>query len=659
MCGIVGYWSRKRPADARLAAQMAARIQHRGPDSAGVWIDTLQELALAHQRLSIIDLSPAGHQPMVSPCGRYVISYNGEIYNHIELRRALEREHGSVAWRGRSDTETLLAALGRWGLTATLERANGMFAFALWDEQERTLQLARDRLGEKPLYYGRLNGTFYFASELSALRPHPDWDPQVDPDALAAYFRLNCVPAPYSIYTSINKLEPGHVVTVDRGGERISAPMAYWDALGAARRGAAAPLHESEVVDALDAALREAVASRMEADVPLGAFLSGGIDSSTVVALMQAQSSRPVKTFTIGFNETEFDEAPYARDVAAHLGVDHTEIYVSSSDALNVIPDVSSIWSEPCSDPSQIPTLLVSRLARTQVTVALSGDGGDELFYGYGRYATVLRLRKAFGRIPRPIRPMLGGLLASPLVSLAQNHQSRLPGPRLDLTALTGQLLKARDDAEFYVGLRAHWLDAEHVLADDVARRRAASAAPVDAPKFTDLRDLMMFMDMTGYLPDDILTKMDRASMSVGLEARVPLLDHRLVELSWRIPAAIKARDGVAKWPLRQVLSRYVPPQLFDRPKKGFSVPIGEWLRGPLREWAEDLLDERRLKDDGLLNVKAVRSRWLDHVNGGRPWPEHLWDVLMFQCWRRAESDAAFGGLSKGQARMAEPLVTT
>jgi asparagine synthase (glutamine-hydrolysing) len=657
MCGIVGYWSRKRPADARLAAQMAARIQHRGPDSSGVWVDAQKELALGHRRLSIIDLSPAGHQPMVSSCGRYVISYNGEIYNHAELRRDLERERGGFEWRGHSDTETLVAAIAHWGLAAALERANGMFALALWDQKDRTLQLARDRLGEKPLYYGRVGGTFFFASELSALGPHPDWNPQIDPDALALYFRLNCVPAPYSIYRGVHKLEPGRFVTVDQGGQRISAPTPYWDALDAARRGAEAPLHESEVVDSLDAALRQAVASRMEADVPLGAFLSGGIDSSTVVALMQAQSSRPVKTFTIGFNETQFDEAPYAREVAAHLGVDHTELYVSPADALNVIPELPSIWNEPFSDPSQIPTLLVSRLARTRVTVALSGDGGDELFYGYGRYATALRLRKTFGHIPRAVRPALGALLASPLVTLAREHN--FPAPRLDLTPLTRQLLKARNDPEFYAGLRAHWLDAENVLSDEADRGRTAASGAVDAPDFADLRDLMMFMDMTGYLPDDILTKLDRASMSVGLEARAPLLDHRLVELAWRIPTSIKARDGVAKWPLRQVLNRYVPPRLFDRPKKGFGVPVGEWLKGPLREWAEDLLDERHLREDGLLNVKAVRSRWRDHVTGARPWPEHLWDVLVFLCWRRAGAEAAAGGLPDGAAGMAPSLVAT
>jgi asparagine synthase (glutamine-hydrolysing) len=364
-----------------------------------------------------------------------------------------------------------------------------------------------------------------------------------------------------------------------------------------------------------------------------------------------------VKTFTIGFNETQFDEAPYAREVAAHLGVDHTELYVSPADALNVIPELPSIWNEPFSDPSQIPTLLVSRLARTRVTVALSGDGGDELFYGYGRYATALRLRKTFGRIPRAVRPALGALLASPLVTLAREHN--FPAPRLDMTPLTRQLLKARNDPEFYAGLRAHWLDAENVLSDEADRGRTAASGAIDAPDFADLRDLMMFMDMTGYLPDDILTKLDRASMSVGLEARAPLLDHRLVELAWRIPTSIKARDGVAKWPLRQVLNRYVPPRLFDRPKKGFGVPVGEWLKGPLREWAEDLLDERRLREDGLLNVKAVRSRWRDHVTGARPWPEHLWDVLVFLCWRRAGAEAASGGLPDDAAGMAPSLVAT
>jgi asparagine synthase (glutamine-hydrolysing) len=639
---------------------MADRIRHRGPDSAGEWIDSRKEVALAHRRLSIIDLSPAGHQPMVSPCGRYVISFNGEIYNHLDIRSALEGEFGALPWRGRSDTETLLAALSHWGLMPTLEKTNGMFAFALWDEKERTLQLARDRLGEKPLYYGHNTGTFFFASELCALGPHPDWSPQIDPYALGRYFQLNCVPAPSAIYEGMRKLPAGHVVTVDQGGARISEPQAYWDIRGVALRGVADPLPDVEVVDRLEAALREAVASRMASDVPLGAFLSGGIDSSTVVALMQAQSSRPVKTFTIGFEEAQFDEAPYARDIARHLGVDHNELYVGSDDALNVIPQLSSIWNEPFSDPSQIPTLLVSRLARSQVTVALSGDGGDELFYGYGRYATATRLRKAFDRIPPPVQSVLGALLGTPLVALAERHQSSLPRPlrgaRLDLTPLTRQLLGARDDQQFYAALRSHWLESEHVLSKDFARRRHAQSPPA-APDFGDMRELMMFQDMTGYLPDDILTKMDRASMSVGLEARVPLLDHRLVELSWRVPTALKSHGGQSKWPLRQVLGRYVPLELFERPKKGFSVPIGAWLKGPLRDWAEDLLDERRLRQEGLLNAGVIRARWLDHVSGVRDWPEHLWDVLMFQSWLRARPEPAAPSPPGGAAgRPAPPM---
>ena len=642
MCGIVGYWSRKRPADARLAAQMADRIRHRGPDSAGEWIDSRKEIALAHRRLSIIDLSPAGHQPMVSPCGRYVISFNGEIYNHLDIRRALEAEFGAIGWRGRSDTETLLAALSHWGLVPTLEKTNGMFAFALWDEKERKLQLARDRLGEKPLYYGHNNGTFFFASELSALRPHPDWSPQIDADAVGRYFQLNCVPAPLAIYQGMYKLPPGHVVTVDQGGDRVSQADAFWDIRDVAMRGVKDPLDESEVVDRLEAALREAVASRMASDVPLGAFLSGGIDSSLVVALMQAQSSRPVKTFTIGFKEAQFDEAPYARAVARHLGADHNELYVGSDDALSAIPQLSSIWNEPFSDPSQIPTLLVSRLARSQVTVALSGDGGDELFYGYGRYATATRLRRKFDRIPPPVQSMLGALLGTPLVTLAERCQSSLPRPlrgaRLDLTPLTRQLLGAQDDQQFYATLRSHWLESEHVLSKDFARQRRLPDA-VTAPDFSDMRELMMFQDMTGYLPDDILTKMDRASMYVSLEARVPLLDHRLVELSWRVPTALKSHGGQTKWPLRQILGRHVPRELYERPKQGFSVPISEWLKGPLRDWAEDLLDERRLRQEGLLNAPVIRSRWLDHVNGVRDWPEHLWDVLMFQSWLHARPD--------------------
>lgn len=660
MCGIVGYWTKEAAADRATVGRMTDALEHRGPDSAGVWIDDRGELALGHRRLSIIDLSPSGHQPMVSPCGRYVISFNGEIYNHMDIRRELDQAGGGFEWRGHSDTETLLAALRHWGLIPALERLNGMFAFALWDAQDRTLHLARDRLGEKPLYYGRNSGVFFFTSELKALKSHPAWRPELDAEAIAQYFRVNYVPAPYTVYRAFHKLPPGHVVTIDQGGTRVSAPRPYWEVDAVALAGVQAPLPEEEVVDRLHAALREAVASRMEADVPLGAFLSGGIDSSLIVAMMQEQSSGPVKTFTIGFAEAGFDEAPFASEVAKHLGVDHTALYVSAEDALKVIPGLAAIWDEPYSDPSQVPTLLVSQLAREHVTVALSGDGGDELLCGYNRYAKAMHLRARFGQIPGPLQRALDMMLSSPVAGFVGRHRSKLPRDlqvgRMEMANLAHELLRADSDLEFYNGLRTHWLDADRPLSDSFAAQRVASGASQAVPDFADMRDTMMFQDLIGYLPDDILTKVDRASMAVGLEARAPLLDHRLVELTWRIPAAVKTRGGQSKWPLRQVLGRYLPQSLYERPKQGFSVPIGEWLRGPLRDWAEDLLDERQMREDGILNVQSIRSRWEEHVSGRRSWPDHLWDVLMFQSWLRLEKgEAACAG--SGVAPNARPAI--
>lgn len=641
MCGIVGYWSLRRAADRGTIGRMTDALQHRGPNSAGVWIDDRGELALGHRRLSIIDLSPSGHQPMVSPCGRYVLSFNGEIYNHMEIRRELDQVGGGFDWRGHSDTETLLAALRHWGLFPTLERLNGMFAFALWDGQERRLHLARDRLGEKPLYYGQNSGTFFFTSELKALKSHPDWRPELDAEAAAQYFRVNYVPAPYTIYRDCHKLPPGYVVTIDQGGTRVSPPQAYWDIGQVAAQGLQMPLPDEEVVDRLQAVLREAVASRMEADVPLGAFLSGGIDSSLIVAMMQEQSSRPVKTFTIGFAEAGFDEAPFANEVAKHLGADHTALYVSAADALRVIPGLASIWDEPYSDSSQVPTLLVSHLARRHVTVALSGDGGDELLCGYVRYGKAMRMRARFNQIPGPARRAIDTLLSTPAAGFLGRHRSKLPRSlqvgRMEMANLAHELLRADSDLEFYKSLRTHWLDADRPLSEAFAAQRVASAPYGTAPTFGDMRDTAMFQDLIGYLPDDILVKVDRASMAVGLEARAPLLDHRVVEFAWRIPAAVKNRAGQGKWPLRQVLGRYLPQSLYERPKQGFSVPIGEWLRGPLRDWAEDLLDERQMREDGLLDVRSIRTRWEEHVSGRRAWPDHLWDVLMFQSWLRLE----------------------
>jgi asparagine synthase (glutamine-hydrolysing) len=582
---------------------------------------------------------------MLSPCGRYVLVYNGEIYNHLDLRVELEREGGSFAWRGHSDTETLLAALRHWGVQGALERLNGMFAFALWDSAERILFLARDRMGEKPLYYGRCNDTFLFGSELKALKAHPRWNAQLDRDALALFLRHNYVPAPWSIYRGIRKLPPAHFVAITDGGRNISEPECYWDVKDVAARGES-DATPAELIDELEALLRNAVGRRMAADVPLGAFLSGGYDSSTVAALMQAQSDRPIKTFSIGFHEEGYDEAQHARAVAAHLGTDHTELYVTSEDAMAVIPDLPTIYDEPFADSSQIPTYLVSKLARQHVTVSLSGDGGDELFCGYNRYLLALRIWDKLRRLPFPVRRMLATLVRrAPGQTL--NQMQRILPQRFQVSSLPDRLPKLaevlahRDGQSFYRSLVSHAKDPARIVLG-AQEPETILSRPDDLPQLPGMREQMMLLDMLTYLPDDILTKVDRASMAVSLEARVPLLDHRLVEFAWRVPTDLKYRDGQGKWLLRQVLYRHVPRELMERPKMGFGVPIENWLRGPLRDWAEALLDEKRLREEGIFDPIPIRRMWETHKAGKRS--RHyesrhyeLWDVLMFQAWQEAQ----------------------
>ncbi|RJF93637.1 asparagine synthase (glutamine-hydrolyzing) [Sphingomonas cavernae] len=636
MCGIAGFFdpSSSSGISAMLAA-MTDVIAHRGPDDTGAWIDPAAQLALGHRRLSIIDLSPAGHQPMISATKRYVIVYNGEIYNHSALRAELEAMGAAPRWKGHSDTEVMLAAFERWGVEGALSRFNGMFAFALWDRELRALYLARDRMGEKPLYYGQGKGAFLFASELKAIAAHPAFEPVVDQAALALFMRHSYVPAPHSIWRGIRKLPAAHYIVVRDNGASVSDPICYWNFTDIAMSGVASPRDDHPgLVDELEALLCNAVAQRMEADVPLGAFLSGGIDSSTIVALMQSVSSRPVRTFSIGFDDGRFDEAPYARAVAEHLGTDHCEMYVTAGDALAVIPQLPTIWDEPFADPSQIPTYLVSKLTRNHVTVSLSGDGGDELFAGYARYHRATRVRQSLGHIPLSLRSMVGRSLQDGLLQgmvgaaervLPQHLRRLAPADRL---SKLGSLFRADSNGAFYRDFMSIGKPTG-LLATD-----AHVESQVDAPPlFTDLRQQMMYLDTLIYLPDDILAKVDRASMAVSLEARVPFLDHRVVEFAWRLPMSAKVKDGRGKHILRQVLHRHIPEALVDRPKKGFGLPLADWLSGPLSEWAEALLEPHRLREEGFFDADQVSRIWSEHRSGKRRWHFCLWDILMFQAW--------------------------
>ena len=641
MCGIAGMvdWRAATSADAlRLIADaMIETVRHRGPDAGDVWVEAEGGVALGQRRLAIIDLSPGGAQPMHSADRRFVITFNGEIYNYRDIRRELQAAGHSM--RSDSDTEVLLEACALWGVEAAIERAIGMFAFALWDRKTRSLTLARDRLGIKPLYYAASPERILFASQLKAFRPAPHWKPMIDEDAVVGYLRHAYIAQPRTIYREAEKLAPGHILTLREGS--TSSPKCFWDLRGIAvagqRRNDPVP-DPREAADRLDALLRDSVKLRMIADVPLGAFLSGGIDSSTVVALMQAQSTRSVKTFSIGFHESGYDEAQCAKQVAAHLGTDHTEFYVEPRHALDVIPHLADWFDEPFADPSQIPTYLVSELTRKHVTVALSGDGGDELFAGYNRYVWAERLARAVNLVPRPLR----GASAAALRALAPQTWNRLFGfvpaawrpalPGDKLHKITTLLDNPQPDA-IYRRLVSQWERPEEVAAAG-REPRGPMWDPTIARDFHDLVPRMQFLDMITYLPDDILTKVDRATMAVGLEGRVPLLDHRVVAYSWSLPLEFKLRGGRSKWLLRQVLDRYVPRSLIDRPKMGFGVPIDAWLRGPLREWAESLLAPARLASDGFVRVEPVRRAWREHLEGSRNWQYPLWTVLMLQAWR-------------------------
>jgi asparagine synthase (glutamine-hydrolysing) len=639
VCGIAGFWTPELGVDEGLSTLrgMTSAIRHRGPDSEGHWCDQGAGIFLGHRRLSIIDLSAEGSQPMVSAGGRYVISFNGEIYNFRELRSELDG-HG-VRFRGRSDTEVLLAAVERWGVIAALQKSAGMFAIALWDRRDRTLVLGRDRIGEKPLYYGWSGRSFLFGSELKALRKHPDWRGGIDRDAVAVYLRHNYIPAPHSIYVGVAKVVPGTFVMV--GPDRQVREHRYWSMAEAAERGAANPLvvSELEAANELEQILRRTVRQQMVSDVPLGAFLSGGVDSSLVVALMQAESHRPVKTFTIKFDEAKYDESAHARAVADHLKTEHTELKVTPADALAVIPLLPDVYDEPFSDSSQIPTYLVSKVARQDVTVTLSGDGGDEFFGGYTRYARTLQLWGILKWSPYAVRRLCAQALRAVPVNGWDMFLRRLPA------SFWAQALAASDHVHSLAAILTvgslettyqrwltHWPEPETVALNS----REASTVLTREAEWPDLRQplhRLMYQDSVSYLPDDIFAKVDRASMAASLETRAPLVDHRVVEFAWRIPSAFNYENGRGKLLLKRVLDRYVPRAIIERPKMGFGVPIDRWLRGPLREWAETLLGEERLKREGYFDACAVRQKWNEHQRGHRRWHYLLWDVLMFQAW--------------------------
>ncbi len=666
MCGLVGFIDSKGRLNHDLAVvvrKMAQRLARRGPDDEGVWTDQDVNFALAHRRLAIIDLSSAGHQPMHSECGRYVLAFNGEIYNHLELRRELG---GAVQWRGGSDTETLLTAIIAWGVERALQKTVGMFALALWDRNERELTLARDRIGEKPLYYGFSGGVFMFGSTLHALEAFPGFDSKINRSALALFLRYNAIPSPHSIYQKLYKLQPGTILKITPENvmrKELATPSPYWSFREMAVEGQIKLFQgsEADAIAEVEYWLHKAISGQRIADVPLGAFLSGGVDSSTIVAIMQAQSTVPVKTFTIGFDESGYDEAGYARDVAKYLRTDHMDLYVNAQQALDVISRMQDIYDEPFADSSQIPAALISELASRQVTVSLSGDGGDELFGGYNRHVFAPAIWRKMCSLPINIR----AALAAVILHVSPQSWDRIVDsldaflPRSWRHVNTGDklhklagILHSRSAEEIYIELVSHWKNPGDVVlggGDDVCVEQFLTSDP----GITEFAHQMMYFDSVTYLPDDILVKLDRATMFSSLEARVPFLDHRLIEFTWCLPLSMKIGDGQGKRLLREVLYKYVPRELIERPKMGFTIPLDSWLRGPLKDWAEDLLEESRLMSEGYFNPVPIRRLWNEHLSQRKNWAYKLWGVLMFQAWsssRGSQSLAKRTVVDVGQA---------
>jgi asparagine synthase (glutamine-hydrolysing) len=651
MCGVAGILRAAGVGGAPLGAavaRMTATLVHRGPDALGIWTNPSAPVAFGHRRLSVLDLSEAGAQPMRSDCGRFAVTFNGEIYNHLDIRCELDAAGASPNWRGHSDTETLLYAVRRWGVSAALRRFTGMFAFALWDEQERTLTLCRDRFGEKPLFYGWSGGDLVFASELKALAAHPAWSPSLDRAALTAFMRYSYVPAPLTIWTGIKKLPSASFVTFKAEvlPGSMPTPESYWSLRGhvVAAQGARIG-DETEATEELQRLLSIAIQRECLSDVPLGAFLSGGIDSSTIVALMQAQTTPSVRTFTVGFREGAFDEAEDARKVAAYLGTSHTELYVDPKTAMDVIPLLPRMYDEPFADSSQIPTHLVASLARQHVTVALSGDGGDELFGGYNRHVWGGNLDRFLSGVPAAVRRVVGLLLSAmspePVDTVARLIRPLLPA-RLDIrhpgdqAAKLARILKAGSLDELYRLLSSIDNDPSRTVLQGEELTNWSDEEMKELTMPLDPLDRMTLADSLSYLTDDVLQKVDRAAMAVALETRVPFLDKDVVEFAARIPPAMKVRDGRGKWLVRQVLYRHVPANLIDRPKSGFSIPLDAWLRGPLKSWTLDLLSPARLQPQNLFKVQLVEERVREHMSSARNHGYWLWNVLMVQAWHDA-----------------------
>lgn len=657
MCGIVGFIPDKSFSEKDISLtikDMSLELSHRGPDNVGFWIDNKNKVALGHTRLSILDLSSSGEQPMISTDERFVMVFNGEIYNHLILRKKVIEDANhkkyKIHWNGTSDTETLLVCFEIWGIEKTIERLVGMFSICLYDRNDNKIYLVRDRLGEKPLYYGYVNKTFIFASELKAIKRFPKFDNKIDKNALKKYFQYMYVPAPYSIYKNIFKLEPGKILSISINEikknnlvkELVNNIKPYWSLQDKVKEDIKLSIEEDKILEQLEDCLDEAINLQSIADVPLGAFLSGGIDSSLITALMQKNSSRPIKTFTIGFEDPSYDESPFAKKVANHLGTEHSELHVSSSDAREVIPNLPNIYDEPFADSSQIPTFLVCKAAAREVKVALSGDAGDEIFGGYNRYFWAPRLWKKFSWIPFPIRFFLGYSLDS--VSL--NNWNRLEGffnksgsrnyTNLGNKAgkLGNGLKNSKNIDDLYLSLISEWDNPDDIVLDrdeEVITPFLNPASSCNISKNDSLN--MMFKDSLSYLPDDILCKVDRAAMANSLETRVPFLDHRVVEFAWKMPLNTKIRNNQGKWALRKILYKYVPQNIIDRPKTGFGIPLADWLRGPLRDWAEELINKDKLIEQNILNHAVIRKAWKLHLDGSSDYTARIWSVLIFQSW--------------------------